>query len=734
MPSGGRRFVVLWAAACAWAAWMYGSSVYGFIRHTDHQGSDYAHIAYEEFFSTIVSIQLRVMPAYLIVATVAAVLLFPWLHRARCVVDVAARRGRWRQARLMFRLALYGLGLYVLSMGPFFRRSPGLIDGMARGMALVSADADPYLVYRWHLLDIAAVLFGLVCLRAVVFYGLRWWRGIRAAEGRRRVALSALMLLTLGVVGWGLRPPPEPPQAADTPLNVLVIAADSLRYDHLGVHGYRRQNISPNIDRFARDAADFTQMHVATASTLESWMSVLASQFPPNHGVRYMYLRREQAEAAGKLEDLLPRLLNGRGYRTSVVSNWAGNCFKLVDVGFTHNLASDTQNFKALLMEATVWAHHIFPLYFTNDLGEQLLPEVTRVTKYVRPEALNAKMLGEIDAASSAGQPFFGLLFFSTTHLPYTVSYPYNIKYVDPAYRGAHRFQIDVSVHDLITTGFAPEMPPETIQHIRDLYDGAVSEFDAYVGQVIAELKARGLYDRTVIIVTSDHGEDLYDPGSTLGHGTNFFGGDQSTRIPFFIRAPGVTKAGSKIEAMARNVDVAPTVMTLLGGERAPTWTGADLTPLLTGAATDLDLPVFAETCYLFFPKSNALVDLTAEERAELLESKGARDTLEIDKAFNNNMVLRSEFHDDQIRTKDRMVRTRRWKLLHIPGRTRPIYRLYDMQADPGQTTDLSGAGLDVMPKLVKLLDAYWRGDGASQRWPAEWESAGNAEPLEPLE
>lgn len=723
---------MLWAAACAWAAWLYLSAVYGFVRHTDHQGDDYAHIAYEEFLSTIVSIQLRVIPAYLLVATAATLLLYPWLRRAPSLVDVARREGRWRKVRLMVRVALYGAVLYAFSLGPFFRRSPGLLDGMARAFAAVSSDADVYVVYRWHLLDIASGLFFATCAWAALFYGRGWWSRVREVRGARRLTWTLPMAFVLGCSAWTLRPPPSPPQAADTALNVLVIAADSLRFDHLGVHGYHRRDISPNIDAFAADAADFTQMHVATASTLESWMSVLASQFPPEHGVRYMYLRREQAERASKKPDLLPRVLNRKGYRTSVVSNWAGNCFKLVDVGFTHNLASDTQNFKALLMEATVWTHHIFPLYFTNDWGEWLLPEVTRVTKYVRPEALNAKMLGEIDAASRDGDPFFGLVFFSTTHLPYTVSYPFNTKYVDPDYRGAHRFQIDVKVHDLITSGFAPELPPETIQHIRDLYDGAVNEFDAYVGHLVAELKRRDLYDRTIIIVTSDHGEDLYDPGSTLGHGTNFFGGDQSTRVPFLIRVPGVTTPGSRIHAVTRNVDVAPTIAAQTGVERPESWNGVDLSGLLRGEDTDLDLPAFAETCYLFFPKSNALIDLTEAERARLLQSKGARDTLEIDKAFNNNMVLRRELHDDQIRTKDRMVRTRRWKLVHIPGVGRPILRLFDMENDPGQTRDLSAAGLAVMPRLEQMLDAYWRGDGASQRWPAAWEDPARVPPLNP--
>ncbi len=711
------RFLRLWAATSTWAVCSYASSVYGFVSHTDHQGDDYAHVVYEEFLGALISIQLRVLPAYLLVALACAVLLFPLLANTPAL----AFEGRWRRARLMGRVALYAAPVYVLSLGPFFDHSPGLLDGWARWLSVLAPGVDVYAIRRWRVLEILSAGFALLCLWDAAFYLQRWWGAVREASGRRRVVwVSALAVPALGFA-WSVTPPAPPPAAADTPLNVLVIASDSLRWDHLGAHGYQRDT-SPNIDRFAADAADLTRLHVTTASTLESWMSTFSSRFPPNHGVRYMYLPRHLAERAGRLPGMLPRMLSERGYRTSVVSNWAGDCFQLVDFGFTHNHASQTQNFEAIMMESTVWAHHLFPLYFTNDLGAFLLPEVTRVTKYVRPDALNDRMLAEIDAASRAGQPFFGLLFYSSTHLPYTPSHPFNTKWVDPAYDGPHRFQIDVKVHELITTGFAPTMPAEVIQHIRDLYDGGVSEFDHYVGEMIAALKRRGLYDRTIVVVTSDHGEDLYDPGSTLGHGTNFFGGDQSTRIPLFIRVPELTRPGQKVELLARNVDLAPTLLSLLGGDPPPEWQGVDLTPALRGEVDDLDLPVFAETCYLFFPKGNALVDLTDDERARLLESKGARDTLKIDKTFNNNMVLDARFHDEQIRLKDRMVRTRRWKLVEVPAEGEPILRLYDMEADPRQTRDLAAGGHPIVPHLKRMLDAYWRGDAGPLRWPVAWE------------
>lgn len=716
-----RQFWRVLRVQLALAAGLFASAVYGLVRYTRHEGDDFSQIAYDEFLGAMAIDQLRVVPAYLIVALAYAFVAFPLLDGRRVVTEVRGWRGWARLGGVTFLLdALLG----VLSFGVFFRRNPGLLDGFARKLSVVSPDVNVYAVYNWHLLDVAAwVLWALVAW-AGVFYLRHAW----AATRDRHLAWRLAPLVAVGLGAWAARTPAVPIADGDRPLNVLVIAADSLRYDHLGVHGYERADISPNIDAFAADALDFQQLHVATASTLESWLTLMASQFPPNHGIRYMYLRRDQAQAASALPDLLPRVLNDAGYRTSVVSNWAGNCFKLVDVGFTHNLASDTQNFRSLLMEHTVWAHFIFPLYFSNDLGEWLLPEVTRTTKYLRPGALGDKMLGQIDDATRAEQPFFGLLFYSTTHLPYTASYPFNVKYTDPDYRGAHRYQIDVTVHDLITSGFAPNHPPETLQHIKDLYDGAVSEFDAYVGSVIAELKARNLYDRTIIIVTSDHGEDLYDRGSTLGHGTNFLGGDQSTRIPFFVRIPGVTRPGTAFTGLSRNIDVAPTLLGALDLAAPDSWQGVDLAEALEGTRDDFDLPVFGETCYLFFPKSKALVDLTPTERARVIDTSSARDTLTIDRAFDNNMVLRADLHDEVIATKDRMVRTRRWKLIEIPAVGEPIYRLYDMQADPGQTQNLArsptGDVHPIMPRLIDALRQYWAGNGAAQRWPVAWEQA----------
>ncbi len=662
------------------------------------------------YLGAVVLAQLGVVPVYLATALGAAALSTPLLRWRR-------RRpaGPWR---LVLDVLLADAVLGVLALGPCLLRGPGLLDVLARKLAPFAPHADLYVLFRWHLVELLTALFVAVSLAAVAF-----WAAL-ALKRLGPLARRALWLGLLGVSVGALAIRARPARAAHQPvgkLNVLVLASDSLRFDRLGVHGASRTGLTPHLDAFAKEAIDVQNVHVATASTLESWVTFFTGRFPPTHGIRAMYPRQEQVRALEQSPDLLPKLLARAGYDTLVSSDWVGNCFSLVNLGFSHARVAPVQSFRTLLLEGTLLAHPLVPLVTAFPLGQWLMPNHSSLATAIRPAVLAEQLFDDIDESVANRRPFFGLLFVSPTHLPYNASYPFNVRYVDPTYDGPHRYQIDVRAHELITTGFSPTLPPQAVQHVRDLYDGAVSEFDDSVGQVLRMLEERGLSKDTIVIVTSDHGEDLYDPGSTLGHGTNFFGGDQSTHIPFLIRVPtasGWLRPGSAVSALARNADLAPTLLELLGLSAPASMEGVSLAPLLRGEVQDLDLVAFAETCYLFFPKSKALTVLSEAERAEVYELQGAADTLEVDPAFDDNLVLRKDIVGPVVAAKDRMVRTRRWKLIEIPGKHHPIERLYDLDADPHQQHDLSGAGLPVQPKLEAALHAYWDGRGAGLRWP----------------
>jgi arylsulfatase A-like enzyme len=656
------------------------------------------------YLSTAIGSQLRVIPAYLLFAAALASIVWPLVQ----LTAGAPKKG----ATLGFTAAL------VLIASAAYLRSGGLFDTVARKLPGI----DLYDLVRWQVLEGASwVLGGLIVFAAAMHLRALW--GTRAQWPVLVGAMTVVVFIgapldRLGVNGSS--------HSKQTQPNVLILATDSWRFDRVGIHGAERKDLTPNIDAFAKDAIDFTGMHVATGSTLESWTTMLTGQFPPTHGIRSMYPAHEEVRAVEQSPVRLPALLKAQGYDTFVSSDWAGNHFELVDLGFEHRHVGAVQNFKALIHEATVRSHLLVTLFFAGlapPVGDWLVPGRSALAANLKPSLVPDRVLEEIDASRARGKPFFGVLFASPTHLPYNARYPFNSKYVTQGYRGAHRYQVEVSAHELITTGFSPTLPPATVQHIRDLYDGAVSDFDDTVGHVLRGLEARGLSRDTVVILTTDHGEDLYDPGSTLGHGTNFFGGDQNTRIPFLVRLPsrsGWLRPGEKVDAITRNADLAPTLLDLLALKVPEQMDGTSLMPLLRGEATDLSLPAFAETCYLFFPKKQAMTGLTESERARVVDLAGAADTLEVDAEFNHNFVLRPKYRTLVVDAKDRMVRTRKWKLLEIPGKDAPIRRLYDMEADPHQTTDLSGRGLPEEQQLASLLERYWKGEGRALRAPAE--------------
>ena len=126
-------------------------------------------------------------------------------------------------------------------------------------------------------------------------------------------------------------------------------------------------------------------------------------------------------------------------------------------------------------------------------------------------------------------------------------------------------------------------------------YNGEIAFMDTQVARVVAELKASGIYDRTIIVVMGDHGESLGDHGEAA-HG--FFIYNSVTHVPFMIRAPYDLMRGRKVADPVRSVDVMPTVLDLLGVETPKEVTGSSLVPLMTGAAVELNLDAYSEAMY----------------------------------------------------------------------------------------------------------------------------------------
>jgi arylsulfatase A-like enzyme/tetratricopeptide (TPR) repeat protein len=143
----------------------------------------------------------------------------------------------------------------------------------------------------------------------------------------------------------------------------------------------------------------------------------------------------------------------------------------------------------------------------------------------------------------------------------------------------------------------APYRPPEPFatKYKGHPYNGEIAFADSQIARLISTLQARGLYDRTVIVVMGDHGESLGDHGESA-HG--FFVYNSVTHVPLVIRAPFTGIGHRRIADPVRSVDIMPTMLDLLDAPAASGISGTSLVPLMTGAKAELGLDAYSEAMY----------------------------------------------------------------------------------------------------------------------------------------
>ncbi|MGA0846602.1 MAG: sulfatase, partial [Luteolibacter sp.] len=396
----------------------------------------------------------------------------------------------------------------------------------------------------------------------------------------------------------------------DRPLNVIVIGSDSLRGDRLGFSGYRpaRQDgpaaagVSPNLDRLAAESVQFKRCFTSIASTLESGVQVMTSTYPHTHGLRHMYPDRNSVEAVEQETTPIAKLLRDRGYHTAAIGDWCAGYYHLTPLGFEDISVSNFDNFKIYMSQAVLMSHFVVPLYFDNPMGHRIFPQIGSFAQFVTPEVVTNRVKDALNARARDGRPFFWHVFYSCNHLPYRSKEPYLSMFADPDYRGPNRNGVDFDIDEFIGgTDLESKwkaLPAEEIRQIRALYDGCTRLFDDCVGQILTELENLGLDENTLVVVTSDHGDDLYEPGVTLGHGLTFNGGLHANHVPLLMRLPGADP--DVVNETVRLVDLAPTLAEILDVSLPDSWEGRSFKSWIGDPGRRYHRPFYGETGFPF--------------------------------------------------------------------------------------------------------------------------------------
>jgi arylsulfatase A-like enzyme len=515
-------------------------------------------------------------------------------------------------------------------------------------------------------------------------------RRLRRQLAEPRTPVMACVFAALMIVALAAASPraPEAAPGRDRP-NVLLIAVDSLRADRVD------ERVMPRLTRLAARGARFERAYVSLPRTFPSWVTLLTGRHPHRHGIRDMFPSWEARSVDLKP---VPRHFAAAGYATLVVGDFAADIFRRIDLGF-ERVETPTFNFRELIRVRVLSAQPaILPL---SGLGwiRRLVPSFDEMHNAADPMLLSRRALGAI--ATVEREPFLATVFFSALHFPYAAQEPYFNRFSDPGYRGRFKY----GKANLL----GREAPPDAadIRQIRAAYDGAAAAVDDALGALIDGLEARGLTERTVIVITADHGESLYESGRAQGHGDHLFG-DETTHVPLIVLDP--RRPGARtVRELVRDVDLAPTLCELAGIEPPTDGDGHSLVPGLDGQKLDSAF-AYAETGLWF---SESLPDVPKSFR---IPYPDLTQLLELRQDHGDDLALWPELELLTTAAKHRMVRDERYKLVYAPTRSGAKYLLYDTAKDPDETRDVAADNPEIVRRLQEELWRWMLQDPAFER------------------
>ncbi len=349
----------------------------------------------------------------------------------------------------------------------------------------------------------------------------------------RRLAVALLLAAAIGAC-W--RPAPRR-ICADC--NVVLIVIDTLRADHLASYGYARQT-SPFLDAFANRGVQFLNARSPSNCTYPSVNSLLTSRHPSQ------FSDSKSGSWPGIPERIptLAQILRRGGYATAAVS-------------------------ASPVVRNTPSIH--------NPVGA-FGQGFDRFDEHCDRRPATCVTLRGKQQLETLAEPFFLYLHYFDPHDPYWPARQMRGRFAG-AYRGAHDFVPQGDSHrarKLLEKGRGEELTAEDMSHLADLYDEEILTVDAGLA-AFSELWEKELLARTIVVVTSDHGEEFLEHG-VMKHCNSLY--DTETRVPLLMHIPSV-RGGVIHETYVELLDLVPTFLDYLGIDGEAPFAGASLRPLI---------------------------------------------------------------------------------------------------------------------------------------------------------
>ncbi len=343
--------------------------------------------------------------------------------------------------------------------------------------------------------------------------------GLGAGRSLQRAASVALLLGSLASAACRPGDAPAVPYAGPV-RHVIVISLDTTRADHFGCYGNPWIR-TPRIDALAGESIQLLDYMTVATTTLASHVSLFTGKYPHSHGVP------RNGFTVNPENVLLAEILQTAGFRTA---------------GFLGSFALDSR--------------------FGVNRGFDAYDETFSTLMGVGGADQNQRSAAEVTDAvirylDQGGVPrnLFLFVHYFDPHLPYSPPPPYDAMYG----AGPGSGRIEMTGHPALQSG---DRSPKD-QASLALYAGEISYMDEQIGRLLDDLKRRGILDRAIVVVTSDHGENLGDaPGPAFEHGWTVY--EVESRAVGLIRLPNAEQGGTQSAALVASVDILPTLLRYL--------------------------------------------------------------------------------------------------------------------------------------------------------------------------
>ncbi len=453
------------------------------------------------------------------------------------------------------------------------------------------------------------------------------------------------------------------PKESNKGPNVIFIGIDSLNPDHTKYFGYQYET-TPNLDKFMKENVVFSNCHTPLARTFPSWYCILTGKYPKHTGVRYNLINRKFISPDAVT---IPQYLRENDhYYTAYFTDETRFCNIISDDGFVY-LRHPIMGVKDFIFGN----FHDFSLtnvFFNNPLGYKIFKftDINRAVYHTyNPRFFRNELCGFLDKLKQ-NERFFLTIHFCAPHWPYDASSPY-----------PYLFDTDENF-------------------LYSLYDGTLKMADVQLGKFIKALKKKDVFDNSIIIILSDHGETI------KGHGTNLRDRAQN-RMLLTIKPQGKS-VHKDIHDLICTIDLAPTVYELLGEDVSLNFDGKSLLSLIngTGEIPSYD-PIIMETGFSIDTPGGA--GLALQE----MISQGISFY-----EFNKKGIItvQENYHEQLVERKQRAVQSNEWRLVLEPQVRKDVVfkkiQLFNLKEDPMCTHDVSAEYPEIYSQLLEELRKYY--------------------------